>query len=498
LALYSKGLFAAQASSGKSKMLGMYIHQHWPYNRPYAARTWTLEDWRGYAQGLRLLGYNTVMVWPMIEVMPDPLTPNDRASLRKHSRIIRMMHDEFGMRVLITLCPNIMAINREAAEDTYERRHFFYCDRRVNPADANAVRQMLETKRKFLEPLKEMDGVAIIDSDPAGYPGSNNEQFVGLLGQYRQMLDQLRPDIELLYWMHAGWLAYCHYYETAVFKMGTKPDFEDTLARLEKLDPKPWGIATTHLAYAEEAGLGARTIALNYGRIEEEPSFPLTNFGGKKAYDGGHTSAARGVMGNAQTHCVQLPNTFAFARGAQSLPCERSHYLGFASRLIPGHEEIIVQSWEALGGSDLEPMRRIAGVIAPLAAQGSHKTGDLRGLLFGSPQRFLNDLLLQLNYKASAEEFFSATRNGKDVRFAFGGFLDAAEAWQHQHGYQCRWRWPELQEATTQLNLPEINNAWTPEIPGEGFEKVRHSYAIAETQTVRLLEAMRTTWARMD
>ena len=28
-------------------VLGMYVHEGWPYNHPYAARTWTVEDWRG-------------------------------------------------------------------------------------------------------------------------------------------------------------------------------------------------------------------------------------------------------------------------------------------------------------------------------------------------------------------------------------------------------------------------------------------------------------------
>src|SRR5579863_6647320 len=59
-------------------VIGMYVHQHWPYKHPYAARTWTLEDWRGYAGGLKKIGYNTIMIWPMLETMPEPLTPSDR------------------------------------------------------------------------------------------------------------------------------------------------------------------------------------------------------------------------------------------------------------------------------------------------------------------------------------------------------------------------------------------------------------------------------------
>ena len=31
----------------KDGIVGMYVHQHWPYHHPYAARTWSLDDWRG-------------------------------------------------------------------------------------------------------------------------------------------------------------------------------------------------------------------------------------------------------------------------------------------------------------------------------------------------------------------------------------------------------------------------------------------------------------------
>jgi hypothetical protein len=33
--------------------VGMYIHQHWSYNHPYAASTRSLQDWRGYLDGRR-------------------------------------------------------------------------------------------------------------------------------------------------------------------------------------------------------------------------------------------------------------------------------------------------------------------------------------------------------------------------------------------------------------------------------------------------------------
>ena len=74
-------------------ILGMYVHQHWAYRHPYAARTWTLEDWRGYAGGLRRIGYDTVMIWPMLETMPDPPTASDRDSVERVAAVIGMLHD---------------------------------------------------------------------------------------------------------------------------------------------------------------------------------------------------------------------------------------------------------------------------------------------------------------------------------------------------------------------------------------------------------------------
>src|ERR1700749_4031321 len=80
------------AGGANGKVVGMYIHQHWPYKHPYAARTWTLEDYRGYARGLKQLGFNTLVIWPLLETMPDPLTPSDRAQLNTISKVIDMLH----------------------------------------------------------------------------------------------------------------------------------------------------------------------------------------------------------------------------------------------------------------------------------------------------------------------------------------------------------------------------------------------------------------------
>ena len=79
----------------------------------------------------------------MIETMPNPLTPSDKASLAKLQNVIDMAHHDFNMKVWIVLCPNVAADDEHASRVTFEQRHFFYCDTRVNPADPKAMNDQL-------------------------------------------------------------------------------------------------------------------------------------------------------------------------------------------------------------------------------------------------------------------------------------------------------------------------------------------------------------------
>jgi hypothetical protein len=205
---------AATLRAEPQSLLGIYIHQHWSYNHPYAARTWTFEDWRGYAEGLHHLGYNAVMIWPVLETMPDPPTASDLAHIDKIRRVIDMLQNDFGMRVHIAMCPNVVP-NGDAGKATFEKRRFFYTDKRIDPRDQQAMDDMLRAREKLLRPLAKADAITIIDSDPGGYPGSTNQDFINLLLAHRRILNRLRPGIELNYWPHAGWPAYSRYYATA-------------------------------------------------------------------------------------------------------------------------------------------------------------------------------------------------------------------------------------------------------------------------------------------
>jgi hypothetical protein len=494
----------AQAGEARGDLVGMYVHQHWPYHHPYAARTWTLDDWRGYADGLHQLGYNAVLIWPVLETMPEPLTASDRANLRKIAQVIDMLHNQFDMRAYIALCPNVIARDQAAGKTSFQRRHFFYCDARVDPADPAAMERLLKRRAGLLAPLKNMDGVAIIDSDPGGYPDSSNEQFADLLMAHRKLLDQLRPGIELCYWMHVGWLGYGRFYKAGTLSFSTEAEQTDMLLRLKALNPEPWGIANG-LDFAKKAGLAERVISFNYGRIEGEPSFPMSNFGGNTAYEGGAQPGPRGVMGNAQTHCIQLPNTFAFVRGAAGKPVADTDYVAFAEDLIPGLGETIVRAWKGLAGSDPAAMRDCAAELTRLPARRL-KSGPLKGLLFGSPRRFVNDLAMMLRVRAGFESLRAAVERRASATEPLGEFVAAATAWQRQHGYKNTWWWPNLDEVLRKLNAPEVNavldarfDPFAPPklLPGETpFQYVARKLAEEESNTPRLLKALEAAWKR--
>jgi hypothetical protein len=475
----------------------MYVHQHWPYNRPYCARTWTLDDWRGYADGLFQLGYNTVLIWPVLETIPDPPTPSDVAHLEKTARVIDMLQGDYGMKVWLALGPNVAPIDEEAAKATYEKRHFFYCDMRVDPGDPAAMRQLMERRARLFAYLRAADGVTIIDSDPGGYVGSSNQEFVDLLVEHRHMFDSLRPGIELIYWMHAGWLGYGRLYETGVLSFSTDEENLDCLRRLKEANPEPWGIANG-LSLAEQLGMAHRVISFNYGRIEGEPSFPLTNFGGDSAWEGGAAPGPRGVMGNAQTHCVQLPNTFAFAMGAKGVRITDADYVTFADDLIPGMGQTIVDGWQALQGDDSRLMLEIAAVLEQVP-DSALEMGRLKGFLFGSPRRFLNDLAMQLRMRAPYADLRRA--EGKPDRAVVRAFAEAAGAWQAQHGYENSWWWPDLDPTLRKIGSPDVNAVldtqrdWFAPMPEgtgmSGYDFVANALRQAESFTPRLLQALR-------
>lgn len=427
--------------------LGMYVHMHWGYSHPYSARTWSLEDWRGYAHGLKSLGYSLMMIWPIADTVPLPMTPSDEAFLGKIHAVIDMLHQELDFYVVVCLSPNTIG-NEHAAEYAFETRPFFKTDVRLNPGDPDEMDELFKRRRAVLEYLGNADAIAVIDSDPGGYPSSTNEEFADLLCRYMRLFSEFNPGGKLYYWMWIGWEAYNKFWRSieetgqSIDLACSRADCEDVAVRLMESPHANWGLFScfdVHQEIVERLNLCDRTMFFPYGTVEAEPSFPLTNF----FPDDVRNSLARykpdkmnqGVMANAQTHLVQLPHTYLFAHYAQGGSLEDCDIDSFAGGLIPELGALISRAWISMWpGDDPSKMREIAASLAGRADE-NFSSGRYSSLLLGGAGRFVRDLSLQLEFRAAAVDFVNCVRSDADVIHVIGPLCSAWEAWQQRTGF---------------------------------------------------------------
>ncbi len=399
-------------------MLLNYVHTHWSYRHPYAARTWTESDWRGFVQGIRNLGFDTVMLWPLLDCMPAEPNASDRAFLERVGRVIRFIRNDFGMRVFITAGPNAIG-NERSAEFAFEDRPYFHCDARVNPRDPEAVRAFLAGRQRQLSLIGPTDGLVVIDSDPGGWPGSRNAEFVDLAVAQAGLMRELNPQAHFFYWMWLGWEVINHMWASDRPTDGAAPPrptplavFSETLELMRQRMPEPWGLFATmpeHMTATENTGLVAKRLYNPYGLVEGEPSFPITNCTPAAIRDrfAAEYTPERfplGLMANAQTHAMQLPNTYLFAHFAQGGTEAGIDLPGFAARLLPAAADAIAAAWQALADGRPDLQHAAAEKLRPAVGR-PHCVGDCGGLLFGDADRFLVDLIHSLEIHAALTEF---------------------------------------------------------------------------------------------
>ncbi len=460
-----------------SARLGMYVHQHWAYRRPYAARTWSFTDWNAYAGGLAALGYDSVMIWPVLETIPDPPTASDLAHLDKLRHVIDMLHVEYGMKVLITLGANTVG-NKHASEYPFEERPFFRCDERLDPGDPKAMERLMHVRRALLQPLAGADGFVIIDSDPGGWAGSTNEEFVAILQQHRNLLDELNPAATITYWLWVGWASYNRFWErvesTGDTHIDVDPnDWVDVISALPLRDDERWRFfvcSDEHRKLAARLGIDGRSTYFPYGLVEGEPTFPLTNLSEEAItshLDGFPWGCAyRGCMANAQTHVVQLPNTYLFAHVACGGTLDSVDLSGFADQLAPGVAELVTAAWTTLANPSTdraiaESARALAQRIESARSRVRLPTdGPLVGLVMNDPDRFLGDLVHQLRFVADIADAVRSIVDGGNIAHNLCALIESWGAWSARTGFVDAYLGPvmdRLHPALTKLDDTRIN-----------------------------------------
>jgi hypothetical protein len=462
----------------------MYIHTHWAYSHPYAARTWSIEDWDGYLAGLASLGYDFILLWPQLDCMPAHLNASDEAYLTKIARVIDMAHRKYGIRFGITAAPNTIG-NEQSAAYAFEQRPYFVCEQKVNPRDPAAVAAFLAGRRRQMAHLGHADSFFMIDSDPGGYIGSTNDEFVMLMKAQLDILRETNPQAEMVYWMWVGWENYNAFWARAAQqKPGDSDpvhewnirDFLTTLPMMQARIHEPWSVTAsipTHIEATDALGLGDKRVFFPYGLIEGEPTFPLTNYTPQALaerigpYAQQPSLYPRGILANAQTHCMQLPHTYLFAHLAQGGTLQNADLAGFAEQVLPGCSTLIAQAWELVESQDVAAQRNAAAQVRALIGvpQGVRSAGKSSGLLFGDADRFLSDLAANLEIRAALTELREAldTTPGKyaKVKSAIQALLVHLMPYQARTGFVDAYYGPlraGLNEQLTRLDDPTITH----------------------------------------
>ena len=417
----------------------MYAHLHWSYNRPYALRSWQLDDWKRYIDLLTHLGFNTIQIWPMMELLPHPLSPEDRAYLERYAQIVDYAHRERGMKVFIGSCPN--NITEDAKGVPIDKREYFDFEKRLNPGEPAALQRLLEYRSDLYRTVPGADGYWMIDSDPGGWKGSPSSDFVDILVGHRKLIDRYssRPKEQpLIYWMWFGW--------------GTSTQAENwkaTLADMKQRLPGPWMVHACnpeHLAVCRELDLLDRAIYFPYGTLEDEPSGPLTDLRLTricKQVGIAREAGLSAVQGNTQTPLVQLPNIACLAYCGWHADVSNNgdavlHEL--ADRLLSKDAEVLVRAWRSLGNTNVNESLMLANQLHNLAKDPA-AAGTIAVVMGDWQTRVIEDLANMLAIHAVAVVFaqrVAANAQTPELIFGMSDFIGLGGRWLDYTGYHNR------------------------------------------------------------
>lgn len=276
---------------------GFHMNGGWQLNYPYGFRTWKEKDWKRFVDIVWAERGNLVFVWPYVETMTVPLTPENQAYLEEFRRITDYAQKQRGMEVWIMQAANRVALTECEVADPRLRPHWIDgCQKDMDPADPQQFVKIEKSFEALYQTVNNADAFCLIDSDPGGWPQSPLSDQLKIFLTARKLLDRYNVNgqkAKLVDWMWIGWGRHRSF--KAPGKLGTvfdwtskNPDADDvsfmadTIRNFKDHLPEPWEMVAGMAPYLESARRESaldKTIYLPYGAIEMEPAFPSTNMG---------------------------------------------------------------------------------------------------------------------------------------------------------------------------------------------------------------------------
>jgi hypothetical protein len=435
------------------KHRGFYLHSGWFFNYPFSVRTWQQEDFSNMFRLLERMGYDQVGIWPMLEAIPRPLSPEDSLGLVRYRAVIDDARS-VPLECWIMMCPNLDPDPGLAALPWPERNPYpAWTNVRLD--DPQQAEPFLKHRTKILSILNNADAYVTIDGDPGGYEGALPADLLKVFVSDRAAIDRYGTDPSaqrLIAWIWCGW--------------GTKqvwggnpnnppeeiiPYTQATMELFRAAMPEPWEMlpgrshrenwanGRVNIALADTLGIMDRSTIFCYEAIEFEPTPPATILqfdhirrilNEELQYSG----VARGVFGNAQQPVMVLPNLYFFARASADpgyMAKPDQEILEDFARFLGGPSELLVPAWNCYQLS-LEQLpadlpRKLRSVVL---------SGEPAGFIPGGPGRYLEILAKQAE---SRIDFLAATANTpqspEDAAKALASAVSSLVQWWEVHRY---------------------------------------------------------------
>ena len=435
----------AEATEG-FRSVGFYLHAGWVYRHPFAVRSWSPNDYAGMFRLLKGFGYDRVMMWPVVEAIPMPLSDADRASLVAFRDTIDAARTA-GLEAWFVQAANLTTDPSVAAKPWRDR---------VFPAGAKTIRldnaaqaePWLAHRATMMAILNNADAYVTIDGDPGGYAKADPQDWVKVFraDQATIAAHGTHPDRQkVIPWLWCGWGTKGVWAEPirpfldaelAAIKEGLSGDWELLPGRSHR---EGWANGRLPVQATVDAGLLDRSTIFCYEAIEFEPSIPQAKLQfdlirANLAEEGRLAGTVRGVFGNAQQPLMVLPNIWFFAQAARN-PAYRSasdeQILRDLAEALGGPAELLVPAWQCM----TLPLDRLPADL-PAALRRAKLASPLAASLPGGPQRYLEILAAQVE---SQRRILVATSqppaDGADAAARMTEALAAVAQWWDQHGY---------------------------------------------------------------
>lgn len=430
---------------------GFYLHAGWKYAYPFAVRSWSRSDYAGMFRLLRLLRIDRVMLWPMLEAVPAPLSTPDAAALAAFHDVIADAQSA-GLETWIVISPCLSSRPEISAFPLSERHLYpFALTCRVDdPLQFAAYCAHLEA---LLAQVNNADAYVFIDGDPGSYAGAKPEDYLRLLQAARAIIDRVgaRPRSQkVVPWIWCGWGA--DWGGLGPWKPDLPALVKPVLELLKRqLLAEPWellpgrssreGKANGRINFelADTAGLIERSSLMTYEIVEYEPGPPAVALQFEDIrrvlrQEAPYATAARGIFGSCQQPVTALPNLFYFARCAADPSCmdwPDSRVLEELARFLGGPHDLLAPAWGCL---HLSADRLPADL--PQRLRAARLEGEAADCLPGGSRRYLEILARLVSARLAVLRAIEQTPLcARDAAIALNGAVSSLARWWQTHEY---------------------------------------------------------------